>query len=149
MCLVSILFFAFIVLLSCNAVSSESIRWHSYDEGVALAKNTGKKVFLYFYTDQCGYCDKMKSKTFSNSTVASYLNENFIPVKVNAAKERNLSKEYNVRGVPATWFIAENEEKIRNRPGFLPPDQLLAQLKYVATDSYKTIKFDDFVKTLQ
>ena len=92
------MFFAVIILLSCNAVSSEPIRWYSYDEGMALAKDSGRKVFVYFYTNRCGYCSKMKSQTFSNSAVASYLNENFIAVKVNAAEQRQQSVEYNVRG---------------------------------------------------
>ncbi len=138
--------FALMALLSCNDSSAGSIQWQSFQKGLTLSENTGKKVFLYFYTERCGYCKKMESKTFRDADVVAYLNENYIPVKVNAAKERNVSKQYNVRGVPATWFITENNKKLRNRPGYIAPDQLLQMLKYVATDSYKTQKFDAFIK---
>jgi thioredoxin-related protein len=126
-------------LLACNnSTAKEFIQWQSFQEGLPLSETTGKKVFLYFYTDRCTYCRDMASKTFQDKAVISYLNEHYIPVKVNAAKEPNISKQYQVQGVPATWFITETGEKLRNRPGYIAPKELLQMLKYVATDQYKT-----------
>lgn len=143
---ISVVCCAAIALLSCGTGWAEPIQWHPFNEGLALSKSTGKKVFLYFYSERCGYCEKMESHTFHDVDVISYLNDHYISVKVDAARDHNLSRQYNVRGVPATWFITENDEKIRNRPGYIAPDQLLPLLKYVASDSYKTLEFDAFLK---
>jgi thioredoxin-related protein len=122
------------------------IKWHSYNDGMALGKDKNKKVFLNFYADWCGYCKQMDSKTFTDKSVISYMNENFIPVRVNADKEMKIAAQYEVRGLPVSWFIAESGESIGSQPGYIPPDMLLPILKYIHTDSYKKMSFDKFAK---
>ncbi|OQX23548.1 MAG: hypothetical protein BWK80_25535 [Desulfobacteraceae bacterium IS3] len=122
------------------------IKWHSYNDGMALGKEKKKKIFLNFYADWCGYCKQMDSKTFRDKSVISYMNENFIPVRVNADKEMKIAAEYEVRGLPVSWFIAESGESIGSQPGYIPPETLLPILKYIHTDSYKKMSFDKFAK---
>lgn len=139
--------FALVALLACNnSTAKEAIQWQSFQEGLALSETTSKKVFLYFYADRCTYCRKMSAKTFQDKAVVSYLNEHYIPVRVDASREPKISKQYHVQGIPATWFITETGEKLRNRPGYIAPEELLQMLKYVATDRYKTQPFDLFLK---
>ncbi len=140
--------FVSIVFVICpgKSFSSDGIKWYSYKEGMALGKNQGKKIYLYFTSVRCGYCRKIENSTFKDPLVISYVNENFIPINVSFDKERDLITEYRVNGVPANWFISEKGERIGNRPGYMPANEFLVFLKYVKTDSYKTKTLSDFVK---
>ncbi len=123
-----------------------AVKWYSYTDGMAVGKEKKKKVFLSFYADWCGYCKQMDKTTFADKSVVSYMNENFVPIRVNADREINLTSTYNVRGLPATWFLSENGEEIGSQPGYIPPDTMLPLLKYIHSDNYKKMSFDKFMK---
>ena len=111
--------------------NADEIKWRSYEEGLAVSKAEKKKVFLHFYADWCFYCGKMAKETFQNPAVVSYLNNNFIPVRVNTDKEPATAMTYGVTGLPSTWFLTRMGEAIGAVPGFIPPDTLLTMLKEV------------------
>ncbi len=109
----------------------ETINWRSYEEGLVVSKSEKKKVFLHFYADWCVFCAKMAKETFQNPAVVFYLNNNFIPVRVDTDKEPATAMKYGVTGLPSTWFLTEMGEAIGTVPGFIPPEPLLAMLKEV------------------
>lgn len=113
------------------ADASDSVKWHSYEEGKALGKIEKKKVFLHFYADWCGFCAKMAKETFRNSEVVSYLNENFISIRVDFDKEAETAQKYGVMGLPTNWFLTEMGQPILNIPGYISADAMLAMLKEV------------------
>ena len=88
----------------------------------------------------------MEKETFQNPTVIAYVNRNFVPIKVNSDKEPSITEKFNVRGLPNTWFISENGERIGNRPGYIPADEMLQVLRFIGTDSYRSMSFQAFVK---
>lgn len=140
---------AFLILSMCipsNSKSSDTIKWYSYADAKILVSENKNKVFLYFYSNSCYYCGLMEKNTFSNSTLAQYLNQNFIPIRVNSDKDKNISTIYNIRGNPTNYFLTENFEIIGNLPGYLPPEDLLNILKYVHTDSFKKMTLGDFLQ---
>ncbi|PIE70083.1 MAG: thioredoxin [Deltaproteobacteria bacterium] len=122
----------------------ESISWTPYDTAEKLAETSGKVRFLYFYTDHCGYCRKIEAETFADAGVAAYINDHFVPIKINAGKNRNLAASFFVRGVPATWVIPDKSKPIKLPGGYIPPDRLMPILKYFGTGSYKTMTFNAF-----
>ena len=111
--------------------ASDSIKWHSYEEGKVLARVEKKKVFLHFYADWCVFCAKMNKETFRDVSVLSYLENNFISVRVDIDKERPTTEKYGVRGVPANWFLTESGQPIISIPGFIAPDAMMSMLKEV------------------
>jgi len=131
--------------LSISFASSKRINWYTYKQGIKLNEKEGKKIFLYFYADRCTYCKKMEKETFNNYSVISYLNDNFIPIKVNSNKDIKIALDFGVKGLPANWFIAENGERISSLPGYIPPERLLNILKYISTDSFKKMTFRKFM----
>lgn len=126
------------------AQSSEGIQWMSYQEGRERGEAENKKVFLVFEADWCRYCAQMEKETFQNPTVIAYVNRNFVPISVNSDREQEIAAKYNVRGLPSTWFIAENGDTIGNRPGYIAPEEMLKILKYIGSDSYRTMSFKAF-----
>ena len=121
------------------------INWFSYDD-VEIGKTGDKKVILYFFTDSCHFCKEMLKKTFSNKPVFTYINENFVPIRVNRDKEKTVAKKYPVRGVPSTWFFKESGQKITELPGSVAPDIFLNILKYIESDSFDKMNFVDFME---
>jgi thioredoxin-related protein len=122
--------------LSISAEAGE-VTWHDYEKGLALGKSDNKKIMVNFYADWCGYCTKMEKETFAAAKVADYLNANFISIRINSDKNKQLAKGYNVTGLPSTWFLAENGDRIGNRPGWITADKFLELLEYVHTEGYK------------
>ena len=131
------------------ADAAGGIRWFAYDEGMALGRQEGKKIFLSFHADWCAFCKKMEKESFSKPAIIDYLNKHFISIKVNTDEERDTAVKYFVRGLPVTWFLEPDGTKIGGNPGYIPPKQLLALLKYIHTDSYKTMQFNEFQKGLR
>jgi thioredoxin-related protein len=131
----------------CPAGSSANrVRWFSYEEGMALGQQESKKVFLNFYQDPCVYCDKMTHETFEDAAVAAYLNRHYIPVQIDYKKRPDLVAEYYVPGTPTSCFVSETGETITSLPGYYPPQELLPLLRYIQTDSYKSMSYQNFRK---
>ena len=133
------------LFLAGSSAASGSIKWYPYKTGMELGKKENKKIFLHFWAEGCDYCKKMAKETFTDSAVIAYLNKNFISIKVNSDKERTLVSEYNVRGLPDNWFIAEKNETIGNQPGYIPPDMLLPLLRFIHTNSYQKMSYSKFL----
>jgi len=143
--MILVVLFVWGLFLTANPGASGGIRWHAYGTGMELGKKENKKIFLHFWSKDCGYCEKMAKETFADSAVIAYLNKNFISIKVNSDKERALVSEYNVRGLPDNWFIAEKNEVIGNQPGYIPPDKLISLLRFIYSNSYKKMSYSKFL----
>jgi thioredoxin-related protein len=128
------------------AQNTDGIEWMSYEEGRKRGETENKKVFLVFNADWCRYCLQMEKETFRNPSVVAYVNRNFVPISVNSDKERTIAAKYNVMGLPSTWFLSEKGERIGNRPGYLSPKELLPILKYIDSDSFRTMSFKAFME---
>ena len=129
-------FVAFLLLwISPAHSSSDGIEWKSYDEGIAASQDGSKKLLINFYADWCTYCKVMERETFRDTAVVSYINKNFIPVRVNSDKELDTARRFRVRSLPDTWFMSEDREPIGHRLGYIPADKMIKLLKYIHTGS--------------
>ena len=140
----------FLLLLLSGAATDAScanlIKWYPYEEGMALRKADGKKTLISFYADWCQYCQVMDQKTFKDPTIVSYMNENFISIRVNVEQEKKIAAQYNINPLPDTWFISETGEIIGNKPGFMTAEQLLPVLHFIQTESFLKMSFAEFMK---
>jgi hypothetical protein len=141
------------LLLLCQSTSAFAeqsvIKWYAYQEGVEKIIKEQKKGFLHFYTDWCTYCKVMNANTFTDKKVIDFLNENFVPILVNAEKQKDVAKNYNVTKFPNTFFISEDNSTVGNRPGYIPPDIMMDMLIYVQTNTYKNMTFNDYMEKKQ
>ena len=141
-----ILCFTLVLLSSRSIAANDGINWQPYEAGIKMIKDQKKKGFLHFYTDWCTYCKIMNVQTFSDAKIIAYLNENFIPIRVNAEREKSVARKYGANRFPDTWFLAEDSSSLSSQPGFIPADKLLAILKFLNTDSFKSMRFSDYIK---
>lgn len=129
-----------------SMAASKNISWNDYTPGMALAGKQGKSIFLYFHASWCGYCVKLKKETFTDDRIKAYLNDHFISIGVDTDKRQKLAQQWGVRGLPTLWFLDADGKKINSLPGFVGADQLLSILQYIHTQSYKTMKFQEYVQ---
>lgn len=87
----------------------------------------------------------MDEKTYKDPAIVSYVNKNFIPIRVNSEKERKTAQLFRVRGLPDTWFMSETKEVIGHRAGFIPAETMIQFLKYIHSDSYKSMSLNSFI----
>ena len=144
--ILSIFLLLFVSVAAHSAAQSGSIKWYAYDEGLSLGKMKGKKIFMFFWADWCKFCELMEKETLTKPNIIRYLNDNFISIKVNSDAEKGLATRYLVRGLPTLWFLEKNGEKIGYHPGYVASDMFLPYLRYIQSDKYKNISFQDFLK---
>ncbi len=64
------------------------------DEAIAKAKAEQKPIFLSSGYSTCHWCHVMERESFENEEVAAYINENFIPVKVDREERPDVDLTY-------------------------------------------------------
>ena len=108
-----------------DTVAVETINWRSFEEGLVVGKAEKKKVFLHFYADWCVFCAKMAKETFQNPAVVSYLNNNFIPVRVDTDKEPATAMKYGVTGASIHLVFNRDGRSHWNRAGLYSAGHLV------------------------
>ena len=124
---VPIVFMIIFVLtaITMPASARNQIQWRSYEDGKSIAQSESKKIFLNFRADWCTYCRTMEKNTFTDADIIAFLNSNFISIKIDVDREKSLARKYNIQPLPDTWFLTQTGEVIGNRPGYIPPDELI------------------------
>jgi uncharacterized protein len=68
--------------------------WYWCDRALELAKQTNKPIFLSIGYSSCHWCTVMEGEAFSDPNTAAYLNDNFIPIKVDREERPDLDSIY-------------------------------------------------------
>ena len=139
-----------------------SIKWLALNEAEALSAKYNKDILLFFYRENCDFCEKMKSQTFSDSAVIKLINDNFFPVRINGKSKHpiiyNKKKFINEKSNPEEepyfhnlfkelvelkdgnyyWptivIINPEHKKIIQGSGFWPKQQTLRNLKHIISN---------------
>jgi len=64
------------------------------DEAIAKAKAEDKPIFLSSGYSTCHWCHVMERESFENGEIAAYINENFVPVKVDREERPDVDLTY-------------------------------------------------------
>jgi uncharacterized protein YyaL (SSP411 family) len=129
--------------------------WPWCEEALATARREGKPIFLSIGYSSCHWCTVMEGEAFSNAAIAAYLNENFLPIKVDREERPDIDSIYmqalqmmvGQGGWPLNIFLSPDDlvpfyggtyfppESKYGRPGFLQVLHALRQ--YFETDQEK------------
>lgn len=132
-----------LVCLPPAARAAEGIAWQALEPSFAIGKQERRKLFLYFFADWCTYCKQMERTTFRDPAVVAMLNQNFVPVRINADREAAVAARYRVQPLPTIIFLTPEGQQM-SRPGFIPAEQMMVLLRYVQTDSYRSMSLQQF-----
>ena len=71
------------------------VDWYPWgDEAIAKAKREEKPIFLSIGYSACHWCHVMEHESFENEAIATQINENFVPIKVDREERPDLDQIY-------------------------------------------------------
>jgi thioredoxin-related protein len=143
-----------------------AIQWVSMQEAIQLSKKNKKKIFIDVYTDWCGWCKKMDAATFSDPSIAAYVNKHFYAVKFDAEGKEDIqfkgqtfkfvaqgSRGYhefaaalmnNKMSYPTTVYLDEEMNMLSPVPGYLDKPTFSMIIKYYGENHYKKTPWETF-----
>ncbi len=144
------------------------VKWLTFKEAQEKNKQVQKPFIVDIYTDWCGWCKHMMKTTYSNPSLANYINTNFYPVKFDAEGKdtieyngkiyKPLSKEPktphelavkflgNSLSYPSTVFITNNFEYSLLTQGFLEDKKIEPILIFMVENAWRSSIFEEFNK---
>ena len=133
--------------------------WYWCDEALSIAKAENKPIFLSIGYSSCHWCTVMEGEAFSDQAIADYINQFFLPIKLDREERPDLDSIYmqslqmmtSQGGWPLNIFLTPDDlvpfyggtyfpvEPKFNRPGFL---QVLQSIrKFYDSDKAKLDAF--------
>lgn len=102
----------------------------SEEQGLKLARNTGKPAMIDFWAEWCSVCKKLEKKTFPDPIIFDE-SKKFVNIKVDCTdvddpKIKSLWAKYGIVGLPTIIFVGRNGNILREKTvnGFIPPAEL-------------------------
>lgn len=69
----------------------KGINWIELEDAKKYAKKYDKNILIYFYKNNCPYCEEMTKKTLIDPVIINLINKNFFAVKINARTKNIIS----------------------------------------------------------
>ncbi|WP_428738844.1 thioredoxin family protein [Sulfurimonas sp.] len=105
------------VLLSiCLTHSIYALEWVSYEDALQIQKQTKKPIMIDVVRTLCHYCNDMNDNVFENEAMATWLEERFIPVKINL-DFNSMPIDQEVSFTPTFFFLDTQGKIIKKIPG--------------------------------
>lgn len=136
------------------------VDWKSWDDGLAAAKASKRRVIVDVYTNWCGWCRRMDADVYGRADIAAYVRAHFVTVKLDAEgtgtvhrgerpmSARTLAASYRVSGYPTTIFLDSEGEHLATLPGYVPPERFFLLLRWMGDgDMDRGVKWEDYVKS--
>ncbi|MFQ3549916.1 MAG: DUF255 domain-containing protein [Armatimonadota bacterium] len=109
----------------------KNIKWWEWsEEAFEESKKTGKPILLSISAVWCHWCHVMDKTTYSNERVVEYLNEYYIPIRVDNDRNPEINSRYNMGGWPSTVFLTYNRDVLAGAT-YIPPHQFINLLDRV------------------
>ena len=131
----------------------------SYDEGLRMAQEQERRIFLYYGRYGCGWCDKTNQETFSDPDLRKRYIENYVLVYVDAESgrrlqlpsgeritEMELGVRLNVYATPVFMYLESDGTPILRIPGFKTVQEFEDYDRYVQGGHYRTRSFTEFMQ---
>jgi len=105
------LFVVFLMFLP-GFLFAEKINWVDWNDAVKYALYEQKPIMLEAMSNTCHYCKKIDRNVFQDSEMASFINKNFISVRINLNKEK-MPLGIRVSMTPSFYFLTSKLERIK------------------------------------
>ncbi|MBU7018828.1 MAG: thioredoxin family protein [Theionarchaea archaeon] len=112
-------------------VPGKQVEATSLEEGIRLARDQDKLIFLYINGEGCAYCRLLEQQFAQSEEFKNIIEENYIWVTLDFVQNPTIVNRFGLRGPPALIVLDENGATIMGIPGY-PPNgvqDLLVMLK--------------------
>ena len=129
------------------------------NEDIAEARQSGRRVMLYFYQDGCPYCAKLVRENFGDKAIAEKTQRHFDVIALNlwgdrevtdlggqTMSEKAFARSIGVQFTPTLLLLDETGNTALRLNGYTPPHQFSVALDYVAGQEEKKQKFIDYLR---
>ena len=108
------------------------ILWREWgQDALDEAKTQDKLVLLSLSAIWCHWCHVMDETTYSNEEIIAFINEHFIPIRVDSDMRPDIDALYNQGGWPSTVIMTPLGEVLTGGT-YIPPDEMLGRVKRIA-----------------
>ncbi|MCL0042915.1 DUF255 domain-containing protein [Dehalococcoidia bacterium] len=119
-----------------NQDRPHKMMWRSWGtDAFNEAEKQDKPILLMLTATWCHWCHTMDSTTYDDDTVANYLNEHFIPIRVDSDRRPDINERYNMGGWPSTAFLTPSGDTLTGATYIAPEDMqhVMQQVRDVYT----------------
>ncbi|MBP7272228.1 MAG: thioredoxin family protein [Saprospiraceae bacterium] len=126
-----------LVLLACCDIAQAQVVYFPESEPVStvftVSKQMQRPVLMKFYTDWCVQCKRMDEEVFGDVATSTYINENFIAVKVDGEllKDYEFVEKYAIKAFPTTLILDETGKVLSRLIGYYGQIPLNEELRSV------------------
>jgi uncharacterized protein YyaL (SSP411 family) len=107
------------------------VNWRQWGkEAFDDARRMEKPLLLSISATWCHWCHVMDEKTYSDPKVVARIEQDFIPVRVDADRRPDIDRRYNMGGWPTTAFLTPDGNLIAGAT-YLPPQEMLQAMDAV------------------
>jgi protein disulfide-isomerase len=126
-----------IVAVACLPVvaaeQATSVAWRTnLDQAKVEAAQSRKFLLVHFTTKTCGPCRLLDQQVFGQPHVGPAIEQNFVPVRLDADENPAIAKMFQVDRVPAEFVVSPEGQILANPPIPNQPEPYLAQLQTIA-----------------
>jgi uncharacterized protein YyaL (SSP411 family) len=113
-------------------VPSSGVMWKEWS-GAAFtrAREERKPVLLSISAAWCHWCHEMDRTSYADPEIAAFINDRFVPVRVDADDRPDVSERYSLGGWPTTAFLTPAGEILAGGT-FVPVERMRGVLAQVA-----------------
>lgn len=121
--------------------AADEINWHStYKQALEQAKEENKNLFILITAPTwCGPCKWMEANTFKDEEVISFINREFIPVRVvdtvNGKRNPDL-KLFDFSGFPTVFVFNREGEPLTSSVGAVDAETLIKRTEGYTDPNY-------------
>src|SRR5438128_9025492 len=115
-----------------GAARAEEVQWrHDYNQARREAQEKSRPLLLDLGTENCSWCKKLDATTFRDPLVIRLLNEQFIPLKIDANRDAALADILRIQSFPTLVLAASDGKILGSIEGYVEAARLYDQLQRI------------------
>ncbi|TFH64481.1 MAG: thioredoxin domain-containing protein [Candidatus Zixiibacteriota bacterium] len=115
-----------------SAHADSKIKWRNWDDAAfADAQKSDKLVFLFLTQPWCAPCEEMETQALDNDKIAAQINQDYLPIKINAERYPNLYDRYHLPGYPSS-VVMTPDARVIGGGTYVPAESLAVLLTQIS-----------------